>query len=193
MNNDTFKQKLGDGEFIQWTGKAVPFELINNENKNGFILRWVLCAAVAVAMVAAYLASVIPREVDVQPVVILALVFLPILTAVRPALDKRTILNKFIFAVTNRRAIIFNGQDVHSFMALDKAVKATVTTNNHGVGNVLLGKAADIPKRKLLEATVVPIRCEENRNNIVGMVFYNIPEAKEVGQLFDKLTQPQKV
>lgn len=186
-----FDRIMDNGEYIEWVGKAEPFKLADAANKKALNIRWLICAAVAVILTAVYIISTFSRDLEIQTVIPVITICVPLFIALRPMLDKGTINKKLIFALTNKRAIVYKSETDYSGMALDKTDAVKFTDKGSGIGDVVLGKAAvEAPESKLRYIALVPKTSYNGDEKLVtGLVFYNIAEIGKVKELLEQKIQ----
>lgn len=170
-------------ETAQWVGKSESFPLLNSENKKSTLIRWTICAALAVLCTAAYLIIVMNTHTKFN--IILELIILLVFgyTAFMPILDRRKILRKCRYCITNQRAIVTAG-DNEIFSLNRKAVKIQAIPAENGCITVLMGAMVDAPAKKHRTSTFVPPK-SDSENDIIGLVFYNVKDDPLLRSLLD--------
>ena len=183
-----FNRVMDKGEYMEWVGKAEPFKLSDAATKKSMNLRLLICAAAAVIVTGAYLISIASSGIPLQAAVPVITVVVPLFIIIRPALDKRAINKKLIFALTNKRAIAYKSETDYASMALDKIDEVKFTDNGNGVGNVLLGSVAvNAPESKHRYIALMPKSAYKGEEKYTtGMVFYNVSDMKKIRDLLDK-------
>ena len=187
MNTDkNLTSVLYKGEIIEWTGKAEPFRLLDGANKNSIQLRWIICAASAIGIVALYIYFAIQMSADIVIPIVLFFAFIPAMAAIRPSMDRIDILSKVDFAITDQRVITFKSSQVHAYMAFDDLDKARIIESGDGAGDIMLGSSAlNTPEKRRRFVTIVPQKNtdEMGQQTVTGMIFYNIKEIDAVKSL----------
>lgn len=193
MNIDisVFDRILDKDESLEWVGKAEPFKTVDETNKKSMNLRWLVCGVIAVVLTAAYITYVSMSGIPMQIVVPIVTIVVPLFAAVRPMLDSGTIRRKLIFAMTNKRAIVFVSETNYSSMGLDKIDEVKIIDKGNGIGHVVFGSAAmEVPEHKLRHLALAPkSEYVNDEKTIEGMVFYNIAEVKKIKSMLDKSTK----
>jgi hypothetical protein len=193
MNIDisVFDRVLDKDESLEWVGKAEPFKAVDEANKKSMNMRWLLCGALAVVLTAAYIIYVSMSGIAMQIVVPIVTICVPLFAAIRPILDSGTIKRKLIFAMTNKRAIVFVSETNYSSMNLDKIDEVKIIDKGNGIGHVVFGSVAmNIPEAKLRYLALAPKSDYVNDEKVIeGMVFYNVAEIKKIKSMLDKSTK----
>ena len=170
-------------ETPQWAGKAEYFPLLNSDNKKSFLLRWIICGGLAVLCTVGYIIAVMNTETKFNVILELIILLLFGYTALMPVLDRRKILKKCHYCITNQRAIVAAG-DNDIFSLNRKAVKIQAVPAEDGCITILMGAMADTPAKKHRTATFVPPKSDGD-NEVIGLVFYNVKDDSLLRSLLD--------
>ena len=146
---------LRTDETPQWVGKAENFPLLTEQNKKSLLLRWGICAALAVLCTVGYLIAVVNSATKFNVGLELIILLLFGYTAMMPVLDRRKILRKCHYCVTNQRVIVTAG-DNEVFSLNRKAIRIQAIPAEDGCMTVLMGTMVDAPLKKHLTGTFVP-------------------------------------
>lgn len=191
-----FNNELEEGEQLEWVGRTEHFELMDDANKSSIWLRWILCAVAAIVVNGAYIYHVsVTDGLDMQIMVFVVTLGIPLLIAFSPMRDRRDIQKKMLYAVTNKRAIVFRGFSNKFFsMNFDAINEIKVTKRGNDRGDVILGSGAvQAPERKMRGIALTPRTAvvEESEftgdSMVTGMVFYNVAEIDKLEGLVKKL------
>lgn len=174
---------LPEGEQVRWSGRPTRFRLMESTYRSAVVLTWLMSVCVVV-LVGYFLAPYYWKHALTGDMLLAALVmvFMPAMLSVRPLLDKRTLENETIYAVTDRRVIAIVKDEVMS-MPLE-GLTAVVKGWDGGCANLCFGKAAQIPEYKSRVYAISGVR--EYRDELDGILFYHV-EAPE--QLIRRLPE----
>lgn len=177
------KEELLEGEVIEWKGRPEPFPLIVPARKKALMLRWIICAACAVILSAAYIymALTVENGADFNFVVELVILLLFGYVALIPIMDRNKIIKKCKYYITDRRVIVAVA-DKDVFALSRKGIKLIFVPGESGCVNVLFGSAVNIPARKAMLTAIMPVK-DEKGEEITGIEFYNIKDDKTVREL----------
>ena len=174
---------LHAGETIQWASKAENFPLLNSINKKSMLIRWIICGILAVLCTIAYIIAVMNTETKFNIILELIILLLFGYTALLPVLDRRKILKKCHYCITNQRAIVA-ASDNEIYSLNRKAVKIQTVPAEDGCITILMGAMTEAPAKKHRIATFVPPKSDSD-NEVIGLVFYNVKDDSLLRSLLD--------
>ena len=175
--NDQLHHILLDGEEIRWSGRPDPFKLMDLPARNSLIFTWIISGCTLGLTLGLFIASFVytPFEPLDFSVLLLALLFLPLMIALRPILDRRCLIHDTIYAITNCRVIAMIKGDI-MYLPLTQKLKTATASCYDGFGNLCFGEAVHVSARKELSAAVIGVRTigDIANPNVPGIVFYHI-------------------
>lgn len=186
-----FDKLLGEGEYLEWVGKSEPFKVAEGVYKSRLNIRWISCAAAAVILTVAYIISAMSGGQGVQVFVPVLTIGVPLFVAVRPMMDCSSLKKKVIYAVTNKRIMVYKSETDFVSMSLEDVGEVAIFDKGNGVGDMAFGHdAVSAPAHKLRYIALMPKTKLGNEVKVAtGVVFYNISETKKIKSLLDKDTK----
>ncbi|MBQ9031240.1 MAG: hypothetical protein IJ106_07285 [Parasporobacterium sp.] len=180
---DQFTPLLEKGESVKWTGKPEPFEVIEGYNRKSLYLRWVLTVILGIAFLVWYiLYATSHSDVPLSWLIIVGVLAIMAFIILRPFVDARTLRKKRLYAVTDKRLLIY--QDYSTFYAanLEDIDEIRIVRKGNGLSDVIFGEpAVKKPYSQIRITAIVPVKGEgEKENTILGMAFYNIKNADDI-------------
>lgn len=173
QNCAPLKEALQEDEKLLWTGKPGAFALMDDAVKTPLLLRWVVCAVLAVACLAAYIAAY-GGTATFQPLIIVVVVAVFGFIMLRPMMDRKTLMGKVVYAVTDKRVLMcVGGRDVYELAR--PGLKTTVVQAEGDNVHMALGSCADISRSKYRNKALAPKRGSGDMVN--GFVMYNVDGA----------------
>ncbi len=140
---------LLDSEVIRWCGRPAPFKLMDLPSRNFLIFTWILSGGALGLILGLCIASFghAPYDPIDFSVLLLAMLFLPLMAALRPILDRRCLLHSTVYAITNCRVIAKIKDDV-IYVPITQDLKAGVLSRKGHFGNLCFGEAVSIAPHK---------------------------------------------
>jgi hypothetical protein len=175
-NERMIETLLEEGETIEWRGVTEPYHVFSDESKKSLFIRWGICIA-GIVLWAIYCIVFHDIEGANSFALVLSMILVVLFFAYlsyMPFQDKKKIVGKNSYYLTNRRAIYLDGSD-HSFVMNLYGVKADFLAAEDGNLTLLLRNSADrkIPKTIRMIAWR-PIRDDYAGGIVTDMVFYNV-------------------
>jgi len=178
--NYKVKEALQEGETVLWQGKSERFPLVNAGNKAKLTLRWVICAIAFAAVSAGYIALSV-KTAGFKPAVELVIVLIFAYLIAAPMLDRKRILKKCTYYVTDKRVMTAVGDN--QLLILGRAgLKVSTVPAESGCIHLLLGAAEALPGKKYLVSTFSGVK-SENKDQVTGIVLYNVKDTPELREL----------
>lgn len=174
---ENIKDALAEGEKPVWVGRPVEFGLTDGGMKTPVMLRIVICAVLAVALLAAYIAVYAGTEVF-QPLMIVVILAVFGFFALRPAMDRSNLIKRTVYCITDKRVILGAGNDV--FDISRSGLKTRIVDAGNGNVHVALGKCVETAENKYRVASLAPQRGKGDM--VTGFVMYNVDKC--VGDYF---------
>lgn len=165
---------LLEGEQVRWSGRPARFRLMQGAYRSAVLLTWLM--SVCVVLLVAYFLAPYYWNHSLNGDMLLAalvMVFMPAMLSVRPLLDKRTLENETIYAITDRRVIAIVKDEVMA-MPLESGLTAAVKDWDGTCANVYFGKAAEVPVYKSRVYAMSGVR--EYTDELDGIIFYHVEE-----------------
>ena len=177
------REELKEDETVLWAGRPEPFPLKNGSNKNGLMLRWVICGALFVILTVLYAVWSAGSAAGFKPAVVAVLVIVFGYLMLVPVLDRNKVLKKCQFIVTDKR--VLTAVSDSAVFALGRAgLKVSAVPAGAGCVHLLLGAAGKLPEKKYLVKTFAPVKAEGGSDETVGMVLYNVKDTPELRGYF---------
>lgn len=175
-NEQMMQSVLEEGETIRWGGTTEPYRVFTKESKKGLLLRWGICIA-GIVLWAIY--CIVGRNIDgasgfaLVISMILVILFFGYMAYV-PFLDKKKMVQKNSYYLTDRRAIFLDGTD-HTYAMNLYGAKVDFLPAEDGNTTLLLRKSPEqnIPKA-IRTIAWQPIRDDYSGLGVTDMVFYNV-------------------
>jgi len=168
---------LQEGEQVRWSGRPVRFRLMQSAYRSGMVLTWLMsvCVILLVAYFLApyYLTHTLTGDLLLAAAVVL---FLTAQLSLRPLLDKRTLENETVYAVTDRRVIAVVKDEVMSLPL--EGLTAAVKEWDGTCASLYFGKAAEVPEYKSRVYALSGVR--EYTDELDGLIFYHVDELKDL-------------
>ena len=186
-NDELLHSILEDGETVKWKGQSEKYQILTDESKKGLYIRWAICIA-AIILWAIY--CIVFRNIDGASGFALAISMILIILffgymAFIPMLDRKKIIEKNSYYITDRRAIFLDGTD-HQYIMNLYGIKAEFLPAEEGNTTLLLRNDASQKMPKSLRTIAwKPLRDEYAGGLISDMVFYNIKGEQTLRNLFD--------
>lgn len=174
---ENIKDALIEGENPVWAGRPGNFGLTDGNMKASVIARIVICAVLAVALLAAYIAVYAGTEVF-QPLMIVVILAVFGFLGLRPSMDRNNLIKKTVYCITDKRVILGAGNDV--FDISRSGLKAKIVDAGNGNVHVALGKCVETAENKYRVASLAPQRGKGDM--VTGFVMYNVDKC--VGDFF---------
>ena len=162
---------LHDGEEVRWTGRPIPFKLLNCPEHRSIFLTWVISAFLLFCALF-FLASHPQRGMDWLIVLVVA-AFLPGMVSIRPLLDKLCLEKNTLYAITNLRVIALVHDDL-MYIPLHHGMKVAVEQSDQDCGNLCFEDAVGRDQNKSRSHAVLGIRAGGQESDILGLLFYHI-------------------
>ena len=185
-NNERLSSILEEGETVEWQGYSEKYPILTEDAKKGLYIRWSICIC-GIIMWAIY--CIVFRNIDgASKFALVISMFLIILfflyMAMLPVLDRKKIIEKNSYYLTNRRAIFLDGGDNSYAMNL-YGVKADFLPAEDGNTTLVLRHNAnhEIPKAVRTIAWK-PLKDDYAGGIITDMVFYNVKRDKALTKPF---------
>lgn len=184
LPNEQYKltRQLMDQEEVQWLGRPEPFPLLSKDYKGNLILRWIIVAAVLVAIIVAYTVWAVLTGTSYSTVLVIVLILACIyIFAIIPYMDRFSLMKRTFFCVTNKRVLVFVSDRAPTL--LNRAgLKYSLISAENGCTHVAFGAATKMKPHRLRVGTITP-PTDDTAKNAVGAVFYNIKNAEELTNL----------
>lgn len=160
-------------EELQWAGHSEAFPLVSKENKNGLMVRWLIAIVCAVVLSVIYAVWVSHSDrtynILVELVILIAVAYFGFVVSV---LDRRTLMNRALYCITNKRVLVFVAD--RPAIALNRAgLNSRCVSAEDGCIHILFGAAIDVNPRKYRITTIVS-QTDKSGENSIGAIFYNI-------------------
>lgn len=182
--NTKTMEELKDDETVLWTGRPEPFKLVNETNKKSLTLRWIICGALFVLLTVLYTVFTVGSPAGFKPAVVIVLVIIFGYLMLAPVLDHNKAQKKCQYIVTDKRVLSAIGDN--AVYAVGRAgLKLKAVPAEAGCVHLLFGAAADkLSASKYMVKALVPIKAEGGGDEIVGLVFYNVKDIRELRDIF---------
>ena len=181
--NANVRSTLREGETLQWVGRAESFPLMDEANKKGNIIRWCICGLLFLAATIGYIVATASTDSTFNVILELIILIIFAYIAAMPLLDRRKILRRCHYCITDQRMLVVAG-DNDKFSLNRKALKIRTVPGTDGCITVLLGAATDAPVKKHRVFTIVPPK-SDLENDVIGLIFYNVKDDSELRGLLD--------
>ena len=188
INSDALQKILDKGESVEWAGRPEPFQAVDSHNKKAVILRCVISIAIAAAILILYIVLANQKGMSLNIVVVLIILAAAAFFCVRPLLDARTLKKKYIYIITDRAAITFDGENMVKRLPLGEIDAVQFVDKGNGTGDVILGSSAiKRPYSGIYVTSLIPRETQDgNDSTVTGMAFYNVAEYANVRSLLPK-------
>lgn len=185
-NQALLQSILEEGETVEWQGFSAQYPIVSDESKKGLIIRWGICA-VCIILWAVY--CIIFRHADgasgfalVISMILVVVFFLYM--ALIPLMDRKKIVEKNSYFLTNRRAILIDDGE-HAYSMNLYGVKADFLPAEEGNTTLLLRNNADRKIPSSLRAIAwKPLTDEYGEGTVTDLVFYNVKKDKALTDPF---------
>ena len=172
---------LMDGEQVRWTGRPSPFKLMQCPERKTFFATWLLSGA-AVLLALFYL---LPALDSTQRggadwfVMLVVVAFLPAMLSLRPLMDKFCLEKNTLYAITDRRVIALEKDDL-MYIPLDQKPAVSVEGRDRDCGNLCFGEAVGCGSGNSRSNAVLGIRESSSQNDMLGMLFYHVSRPEQL-------------
>ena len=189
-NSDTLEslvqENLNDGETVLWSGKPVGIKLLEAPYGSPIIIRWVVCLIFACVAIW-YGLIFVPgsASIDINSnVIMLVFLIIAVLVAVRPIMGINQLNKKYVYYITNQRALILikGVSNTVKQKPLTDAPEITTEMISEGRGNIFIGNMSDDKLKKARYSVLTPVQSEEDIAK--PMVFYSVANPDEVISCF---------
>lgn len=178
--------QLGPGEEIVWTGSPQPFSAKSGGYAKALTKRILICAAVAVILVIAYILAAKATSTSVGIAGIIICILVPGYIALNPYLDARRLQKKAQYAVSNTRLFVMPDEKHLYTMDLDGIRHIQYVAAENGCGHIVVStdpalSAADLKLRKIAISPVLPDDAAAGATmaNAKTAVLYNLKDPEE--------------
>ncbi len=188
---DLLRKSLLEGEAVLWSGKAVPFKLLEPPYGKSLCAVWVLSTVWIVGFAALYIPFALNTGIEwntIVPMLVLA-DFLPVLLSVRPLLDKRELESKTLYAITNYRVFSITKDQVKSLF-LKEETELDIVAESNGCGTVRIGLACKKSPLFLRSHALMGVK-DETGKKVAGLAFYHLRAPKETVELIREISGHQ--
>lgn len=180
------EQKLNeillDGEKVRWSGRPVPFKLLELPSRKSILATWIICGGAMVLVLGFLIPFYIRTNRTLLDTVVVLVVtaFLPLMLSFRPVLDKRCLEHDTLYAITNFRAIALVKDDM-MFIPLSPKLKTAVAAKDGSCGILCFGEAVDVNPSKQLATAIIGVRTEGSSTpNVHGLMFYHVNDPESL-------------
>ena len=177
---------LSGDETLEWASGAEPFETIDRYNQKFMKRRWILCAVIAVVLIAAYcIATAGSDAVGFTIIIPVIIAVVAVYIALLPFLDAKTLRTKKTFVLTNKRAILYESDSNHKSFPFKIMDAVKIIRKEDGLCDVLFGSAAIKRSYSKIRLTaLMPKESMRDEDSIVrGMAFYNVTGSDRIKSL----------
>lgn len=180
-DNPSLLKELAEDEKVVWKGAPEIFPLVTAETKKGLVNRWIICALVAIVVVAFVAYQAIAVESNINAWVIVVVLIIIAYLAVVPMVDRNNVIKKCKYYITDRRVLMdYAEKEIYSLPLA--GLKCEIDTAEAGCIHVDLGSCVGVSGKKRRVCAFSPQKDDDG--NICGMVLYNIPDDKAVRDIF---------
>lgn len=181
--HDRLNEVLLDGERVVWYGRPAPFKLMKAPFRAPMIATWAVTALVVLVVLYSLAQACLQGFISLSDVLVISFVslFVPVLLALRPFMDKRCLEQNTVYAITNCRVIALIQTQV---MYLTLPVDAAVQTVEKGFGNVCVGQAVGQDIKESRSLAILGLRNRRAQGNLTGLLFYHIPNPQQLLRYF---------
>ena len=174
---------LLEDEKVVWKGSPAPYKLLDEDNKKGTLVFWIIAIAIAGGLSALYTVYIITSGgglTEIKPIVFVFTIGFPLIVFVDPIRDKSHI-GKQLFAITDRRVLIVhkntnneNKALVYWFSDMDSVRIDTVC---EGFSRIRFCSATfEAQNLKLRRAAIMG--AFDKNEKLAGLVFYKIADSE---------------
>ena len=174
---ERMKEHLDRGEQLLWAGGTEDIKALDSVYKKRYIARAVLGMLAALALCWAYAAALDSTQAVFKPWVPLVLIGTGLFVAVRPFADCRSLRKRVCYAVTDKRLMMLNGNDLRT-VDLKSIDRIHITTDMAGHCSVVCGD--DVKPYKLRIAALCGAQLDDESGLCQRFVFYAV---KDLGGL----------
>jgi hypothetical protein len=178
------QKKLLNNETVLWSGKVVPFKLMEPPYDKKLPTRWIISAIAGVLIIALYLFYTLSNDMDVKIVLIIIIAAIVLFIALRPIIDKSKMEKKFTYVITNLRAVTFSGEDVVQSISFDKIKNVKLDLLSNGAGVILMGEFDEKDVSKAREWAYAGKK--NDQNEVLSMSFYSAEDANKAIQFLPR-------
>ena len=160
------------GEEIEWKSRPGTFPLLTKDSKGSLLLRWILCAAILVAITVLYAIVAQNKGVAFNYIVELILVIAAVYISITPILDWKKLQKKTCYYVTNKRIILMSGSNLYALNRAGINMK-WVPADDDSV-HILFGACQNKPSGTWRRYAIAP-----DPQDFAGFVFYGVQVEKD--------------
>lgn len=178
---------LLEGEKALWSGASAPFPLLDKRQKNGakILLQWIATVVLAAGLLWAYLLNNQPAS----PVFVGGVLAIALLVILSPILERRNVMAQR-YVITDRRVLLIQQFNSVVSLQLDHIDDFRLVEDESPYPCLVIGTSlyGDIGKQLRWRSCHPKINLSSSEtNNLEGLVFYNLKDARETAALLNRL------
>ena len=176
QNLENLKQYLDKDEIIKWGGPSQPYSILDESNKKSTVKSWTLATLLAVLFNGGYYMLCLVQNMEFKALFLIFSVGIPLFVFMNPIFDKNN-LKKQLYAITNKRVIVYTYGNDPQILLLDKVDAVRVEKASSGsFCHMRLGSATfKTPTEKLRSLAIKGVYDDVNNKKVhTGLIFYNL-------------------
>lgn len=192
--DEKMKKILKSTEEVQWMGQPEKIPLLAGKAGKGILIRWIVCAALAVILTVVYWAYCNGHDgTEFSLIMLLFTIGIPVAIAWGP-IGENAKLSKLHYVITDERVIMYHG-DIHFSMDRSRIDEIRVRDLGNGTSAIYIGKKTfDVKDSKVRYIASHGISEHvDGENIIIGSILYNVKGADKICELFAGQAKVQTV
>ena len=171
---------LVNGEKIIWEGRAKNCGLTDAPFKGPLMARWIIWILIGVALSVFYTVATFGDGFAWG--LLIFTIGVPLFFIIQPISDRKVILNKSMYAITNRRVICYADDTKIWSLPLEAAAKYRINTLSNGTAVVFMGTASTAKLTAARKIAIMGLHDSEN-TKVEGIAFYGIEDYEAVRKI----------
>jgi len=146
--------------------------------KKANYINWSINVAVILALDLFYIIYCLSVSIPLKWGVFALFTLIPIVIAFGPVTDRRQLMRKALYVVTNARVFVAKNDEILCSYPLSSDVAVRTEALANGAYAIFFGEACKKPLHRARRLALLGLTNDEKES--IGLVFYSVPDASEV-------------